>query len=448
MRGKHLLLSLESRGWFVFSGLFLWAMLDFGYRIYVSPVHAYSGFGYEPAWVKYFEGLLLFVLLLILAPRCLARPSDYFMNFLLFGLMAPLLIFYGLADQSREHLYIVLLGYVIIDAIRRGALIRFPLLKEGPFIAYVGLGVGAGLVTIWLIVSGGVAYLNLDLSEVYEYRRDVGAVINQGFMGYANTWAYKIFGPALLAIALWKRVYWLAALVFALHVFWFGVSAHKSVLFFPFLVLFLWVWFRKTRALSVVPIAMSGVVVATLLLYVLFDSGYPASLFVRRVFFVVADNTFDYYSFFSVNQHVYWSNSILSSLVEYPYHIGYPELIGEARGTESHVNNTFLSTGFMHAGVLGIIFYSVLAGFLFKLIDSVSAQGIPVWVAVAVLIVPSRSLLLSADLPTALLTHGIGVGFLSLFLLRSKRTEIETGVLVNNRHGARMLCNFKRKASC
>ena len=167
---------------------------------------------------------------------------------------------------------------------------------------------------------------------------------------------------------------------------------------------------------------MSGLVFSVLLTYIWFDSVLPASLFIRRVFFVVANNTFYYYEFFSSNAFVYWSNSITSSLIEYPYHIGPAKLIGQSRGTDAHVNNTFLSTGFMHAGLLGVVFYAVLVGLLFKLIDSISAQGIPVWVAIAVLIVPSRSLLLSADLPTALLTHGVAVGVLILFLLRKKKT--------------------------
>lgn len=418
---QRALLRLESREMFVMCGLLLWLALDVGYRFYVVPAQGYSGFSLHLSWVKYIEGLVIYVLFLVTAPRRLSRPSDYYINFLLFGLIAPLLIYYGLSDQSRVHLYIVLFGYVIIDFIRRGALVQFPLLKEGPWIAYVGLTAGALFVSVWMVVSGGVAFFNLNLTDVYEYRRSVGALISQGVMGYVNTWAYKVFGPALLAIALWKRAYWFAVLVFVLHVYWFGVSSHKSVLFYPFLVIFLWAWFGRGRAVSIVPLAMSGAVLSAFLLYLLFDEGFPAALFIHRVFFIVADNTYFYYEFFSANKHVYWSNSITSSLVQYPYDLVYPELIGRAQGTGYFVNNTFLSTGFMHAGAWGIIFYSFLVGLLFKLIDSLSAQGIPVWVATAVLIVPSQSLLLSADLPTALLTDGVALSVLVLMLLRSRR---------------------------
>ena len=61
----------------------------------------------------------------------------------------------------------------------------------------------------------------------------------------------------------------------------------------------------------------------------------------------------------------------------------------------------------MHLGALGIIVYSVLVGFLFKIIDSISNRGMPVVIATSVLIIPILTLITSADLPTALLTHGI-----------------------------------------
>jgi hypothetical protein len=72
----------------------------------------------------------------------------------------------------------------------------------------------------------------------------------------------------------------------------------------------------------------------------------------------------------------------------------------------------------MHAGIYGIVLYSVLAGLLFRLIDSLATKGIPDWIVLGILVVPCQALLLSADLPTSLLTHGIGIGILVIFLMR------------------------------
>ena len=105
------------------------------------------------------------------------------------------------------------------------------------------------------------------------------------------------------------------------------------------------------------------------------------------------------------------------------YYVRVPpaQLIGQHIGTDSHANNSFLSTGFAHAGIVGITIYSILVGLMFRLLDSVAVKGVPPWVAVAAVIVPSQALLVGADLPAAILTHGIGVSAVLLFLLRSPR---------------------------
>jgi hypothetical protein len=417
---------MEWRHWFVFSALFLRGILEVGYRDFVNPIFAYSGFIWEPSIVKYLESWVIYLSLVFILSAKLRKPSDFLMANLLFGLLAPMFVFYAFTDAPREHLYIILLGYLLIQVFRSGATLRLPYVNSSRPLALYILVIGAFVVTLWMIASGGLQYFNLDLRLVYDFRRDVGAVISQGPMGYLNTWATKVFGPALLAIALWKKRYFLALSVFGLHVIWFGISSHKAVLFYPFLITFLWVWFRSTKALSLIPIGMGLAVSISYLLFLFIDEIFVGSLFIRRVFFVPANNIFFYYEFFSQNPFVYWSNSITSSFINYPYHINPARLIGEARGTESHVNNSFLSTGYMHAGLAGVIFYGVLAGLIFRLIDSISASGIPAWLAIAIIIVPSRSLLISADLPTSLLTHGIGIAIVILFLMRiSPRREAQ-----------------------
>ena len=100
---------------YIFSGLIFWLLLDFGYRFFVSEF--YSVRFYLNLTSKYYEALLIYIILLCITPRIFNKPSDFFMNIFLFGFITPLLLFYGLADQNRGYLYIVLLGYVIINFI-------------------------------------------------------------------------------------------------------------------------------------------------------------------------------------------------------------------------------------------------------------------------------------------------------------------------------------------
>lgn len=410
---------MEGKKYLIIFAIIFKLLLGWSYVNFVSPIFAYSGMFNDFNLLKYLESWFIFFIFISISSSRLNKPSDYLINFLNFSFLVPLLVFYSHANGGRLHLYLVLLSVILIHVFRAGPLFRFYFLKNGKKLAGIILAAGVIVVSVWMVYSGGLAFFNLDLTKVYDFRGDVGGAINIGIMGYINVWATKVFGPVMLAIALWRKNYILVVLVFALHIFWFGVSSHKSVLFYPFLVTFLWVWFRHSRALSLVPLAMSFVVIVSMFVYLFFDDILIGSLFIRRVFFVPAQLTFTYYEFFSNNEFVFWSSSFLSGFFDYPYDRNTALLIGDYMGTTAAANNSFLSTGYMHAGVFGVVVYGILVGLLFKLIDSLACDGIPPWVAVSCLIVPAQSLITSADLPTALLTHGIGVSLIVLFLLRT-----------------------------
>lgn len=420
----------ESKFFFCVSVFLFRFALEVGYFYYLNPVHGYSAFAFEFSILKYCESWLLLVILVVFAPYKFHKPSDFFIVLLLLGTVLPTLSLYGLIDHSRYTVYIVILGYLVILAFRKGPRIQLPLITHSIYFSISVALAGACFVTIWFFVSGAVTNFNLDLKNVYEFRRATGELIHIGLMNYLNNWATKAFGPFIVAYGLLRANYLLALFGVILHVFWFGVTAHKTVLFFPFIILFLWLYFRNSKALSIIPITLLCLISGVLLTYAVFDYGYPASLFIRRAFYVIANNTFDYYTFFDSNEFVYWSNSITERFIEYPYHIGPAELIGEWRGTDSHVNNNFLSTGYMHAGIIGVVFYGVVAGFLFRVIDCLVSPKVPVWFVTALLSVPMRQLLTSADLPTALLTHGLGISMVLAFFARSN-SNLKLKILPN-----------------
>lgn len=421
---KRFALKLEQPKWFVMAALLFRALLEIAYRGFVNPIFEHAGFLLNFDILKYIESWIIYCILIYFSPKMLIKPSDYLIAYMLFSFLAPLLVYYSLANAARDHLYIVLFAVSMVYIFKTGKLFEIPFVRFGGVIAVAILGLGSLGVTIWMMMSGGLNYFNLDLMRVYEFREDSGAAINVGIMSYINSWAMKVFGPLALAIALWQRRYLIAAFVIGLHLLWFGISAHKAVIFYPFLIIFLWAWFRNSRALSLIALGMSLVIFLSFLLYIYTLDITAGDLLVRRVFFVPSLLTFSYYDFFSVNHFTYWSQSFTSFFIKYPYDIGAARLIGQHIGIDAHANNSFFSTGYMHAGVPGVILYGILVGFLFRIIDSLGNKGIPPWVAVASVLVPSQALITSADLPTALLTHGFGMSILLLFLLRSKFNKL------------------------
>ena len=411
---------LEKRSVFIFSAILFKVILEYAYFNFLNPIFAYDGFYLDINFVKYLEAWFIYLLFLSYTPHLLRQTSDFIINTLFFSFLTPLLVFYSLSNAVREHLYFVLLGVLIIYLLRKGKNFKLPLVNQGHIYAYLICILAIVIVTSWLIFSGGLNFFNLDLTRVYEFRRDVGSVVNIGIMGYLNIWAFKVFGPFLLIIFLHKKKFGFASLVFLLHILWFGISSHKSVLFFPFVILFIYVWFRNGKGLSIIPISLTLVIFFSYLSFVFFDDIIYGSLFIRRVFFVPSFLTFVYYEFFSSEAFIYWSNSITSSFIHYPYDLNPAKLIGAYLGTDASSNNSFLSTGYMHAGIPGIIFFSLIFVIILRIFDSLYYNSEYIWISVAIIIIPIRSLIISSDLSTAILTHGILISLILLTLYRYK----------------------------
>ena len=92
-----------------------------------------------------------------------------------------------------------------------------------------------------------------------------------------------------------------------------------------------------------------------------------------------------------------------------------------APGREISFNSGIIGAGFAQAGLLGVAFYAIVVGWIIKFVNSLIRQGVPVFVATALLIAPIRTAWADSDLFTALLSHGIIVSLVVLWLLGGAR---------------------------
>lgn len=391
-------------------------ILDVLYVKTIAPNFAYEGYRVAFNFLKYLESWLLVLIASLLLTERVRKPSDFFSLLMLLGVIIPTLSLYGLADKSRFTVYSVLLAYSLVVFVSKLPFVKIPCLLQGYWLGIFLALAGCLVVAAWFVLRGGLAHFNLDFSKVYDFRRETGALLYVGLMAYIINWTLKVFSLSIFAVALYKRSYIWASIIYAMQIFFFGITSHKATLFYPGLALMVYAFFRSNDKLKLVPLAYFGILVLSYVFSSASGSLLYVSLIVRRVFFTIANNTFDYYTFFSQNPKVYWSNGIFSAFVKYPYDLDPAKVIGAWRFTESNVNNTFLSTGYMQAGIWGVLFYAILCGLLFRLIDQLSKKT-PIWFALAIGIAPMFSLITSADLFTALLTHGVAVSCLMLWLL-------------------------------
>ena len=174
------------------------ALLEFSYVNFISIDFAYAGFIIDFHYLNYVESWFLWITLVSLFPKRLDKPSDFLLVYFLFSFLTPLLIFYGLTNQEREFLYIVLLGVFLIIIFRMGKPFKLPTVKKGRFIALSIIATGVFFVTGWTFLSGAVQYINFNLTKVYEFRAETGSLLNQGLMSYINIWSTKVLGLLLL----------------------------------------------------------------------------------------------------------------------------------------------------------------------------------------------------------------------------------------------------------
>lgn len=417
-RQRRYILKLESDLIFWVTGVALKLALEYAYYVFVAPLFGYAGFEFDWSAFRYLEGWSLVAILLIIAPRLLKKPSDFFSAYALYFILIPGIVYFQFTSMSREPIYYLMVSFLILEITRSGQHIAFPAVQGGLPLLVMGLVSLIFLVSGWLYISGGASYFNLNILLIYEFRDQVSAAVNRGLMGYLITWGFKVATPVLLALALYYRKYTLGIIIFLTQILWFGVLGQKSVLFFPVISVVLWALYARSRALSLIGMSAAVIILFSLGLFLIFDDRIATSLLVRRIFFVPPQLTSAYFEFFNANGFLFWSNSAMSSWLDYPYSDEPAELIGVFVGSGAYANNSFLASGYMHAGFFGMCLYSAIVGFILRIIDGLAKDFDTPWLPLAFVAGPLATLFMSSDLLTVLLTHGLALAVLALFLAR------------------------------
>lgn len=410
---------------FAVTAIFLRLLLDFVYLDFISVQFGYMGFQNKFSASLYVESWVAFGLLLLVAPKRFTRPSDFFVSYLIMMTALPIIVLYPFMKAPSSMLWTFIVPTFSICIFRLPKPIYIKGIKSGRSIFIVVASFLIAIVTIQLITNVGLKNFNLDFLRVYEIRDHVQIIGGSVLMSYLTTWMTKVFGPVLMAIFLLNRRYDIVIVIALMHVLWFGILQHKSIIFYPALIFLTFKFLKKEVSLSFLPITLLAVTIFCYATYYFFDDIIMLSMLVRRSLFTPALLTFDYFEFFSTNPHVYWSNSLLSGLSTYTYDASITKIISEYRGGTGGANNHFLASGYMQAGIFGLFIYTTIIIIILNIFDSFRRSGIPQWFVVSVGAIPMHALITSADLPVAVVTHGLGLSMLALMLVCYRRETIK-----------------------
>jgi len=392
--------------------------LDLGYVWFVAPEFRHLGFGLSVDAFRLLESFILTLMLAGICPVVLKRPSEFLVVVLSCAIALPMLSLYAWGGGARVYLYMVLSAFLILRSVTLLPRLRMPVLRQGRAFALWILWASLVLIAIIVIMRGGVQHFSLSIGDVYDYRSTSNELVFFGGAAYLKFWVARVSIPFLLALAIWRRKWPSTVLLLIAAVLFFGVTAHKAFLLYPALVVASYVLCRLRRPMHWL---VGGLALAVLGSLVLSALGYSrvADLLIRRSLFTTAKNHYLYYDFFRANGYLLFSSSVLKNTIAYPYEYQIPVLMSVVRYGHAlgNVNAGFLATGYMNYGYLGMLLYTAILAPLLNLGDSmVRPGGLPVSV-VAAMVIASYWSLTSADLMTALVTHGILLAMVILWLL-------------------------------
>ena len=391
-------------------------ILDFSYIDFVVPYYGYMGFDIYFDLFTYLEGWFwtLIPFLLLLRHKEHNLYSILLLSFLL--LLVPTTTLYAFNNEPAVSFYSMVLPYtamLLALSTKRVRIYYFPYGKK------LAIGIALFMVMIVLahyILTVGLGHINFNLSKVYELRKsEYGLASNAGLYGYFNPWVTKVFNLFLISVALLRKKYLFALLFVAIQILLFGLSGHKSVLFSLLLLGGLYLFDKFKHQTAIIIYSLTALIGIVLIYFYLFSNPILPSILIRRVFFVPTLLNYVYMDYFTAHDFLYWSNSLLKNIFLYPYNVSPVFVIGAYLDRPDMAANTGLfGSGYMQLGIFGIILYTFIVTVLINLIQQF--QQLPKWMINAIVLMPMLSLFISSDLPTALLTHGLLIAVVILYL--------------------------------
>ena len=398
-------------------------VLDYSYISFVVPYYEYMGFTLNFNLVKYFESWIVYLVLFLLLSRHKGHVLYMMILISFLLLIVPTITLYSFKNEPSEFFYSMILPYAGMLLAITTKRIQLYYLPYGKQIAIGGSVLLVLIVFLHYLLTVGFGHINFNLSKVYELRSSAyGMASNAGLFGYLNSWVTKVFSIFLIAIALLHKKYLFTILFILIQILLFGFSGHKAVLFSLVLLVGLYVFDKAKHHSTIIIYSVLGVVTLVLIYFYILQEPMLPSILIRRAFFVPADLNYVYFDYFSSNGYIYWSNSILKNIFIYPYEVSPVLVIGDYLGYPKMAANTgIFGSGYMHLGIIGIILYM----FIFTIFINIIQQfnNLPSWIINTVVLVPFLSMLISSDLPTALLTHGLLIGMLILYLYSTPKQK-------------------------
>ena len=400
-------------------------LLDLSYLFVISKSWGYLGLTLDPSVLKCFESYVLTFVCFLCMPQKNNKLSTIMIWVLVLFAYIPMLTLFALKNESRIFTYGVSGYWIIIMMFARMPNLSFIRLYESKFFIYSFSTIILISVCSLFFKSFGFAW-NFNLAQVYEVRAQF-ATKGIPLVGYFVKWVCYVINPLLFSL-FWIQKRWVAlgAVIF-IQLYIFSCAGHKTFIFAFFFVGVFFLIAGKKYSLVCLTAGLAIIVLLGIISNLVIGDLWIPTLFTRRLLFTQPKLYYAYYDFFSQNPKIYLSvHAFFNSLIDYPYDIFPPaKMMGDVLygKIETSANTGLVGDAYMNFGYIGLFMWAVITGVIIKLIDSLSS-GIDIRLASACIAMPMLSLINSALL-TNILTHGLGVALLFLYLASSSKFKLK-----------------------
>jgi hypothetical protein len=395
------------------------------YTEVIVPLWEYEGFHSRTTPSRAAIGWVLAALPSFWMPINVKRPSQvaYWLLYLLVMVPVCLIPIYALEDQSIGP--VLLAACVVSVFVLMGLIYHLPLLSM-PRVHLESYEFSVILILLSTtfyalqIASFGLHVRYIPLKEIYAVRAEYDETLRgvSPLVAYAIAWQMYVINPMVIAKGLASRRI-LPILVGTVGQFLiYSITGYRDVFFSAmFLFYLLWMMRRKgerfgTRfATTWTAIFLAGGASK------FFGSLATLEALVKRTTATPGLLTAYYYDFFSWHPKALLGHSIFKSFVDYPYALQPPYLIGYVyfHNVGMDANANVWADAYANFGYPGIVCFTLLLAVVLWLYDSM-AVGRDLQVTALVIALPAFALA-NTSLLTTLLSHGMGLALVLVYLL-------------------------------
>lgn len=346
------------------------------------------------------------------------KSSHYFEWLMAIFTIVPILVFFSFGGGDLIYFSMTLLSFFGIGFLSRLRLgVRLHTIVIANPIAGIWTIVFLFLITI--ISAGNYSSIDYTFENIYA-NRAILEESNISVFPYLNNVLSKCLLPILLLYYYLRNNIPILLLIFVACLSMFFLSQHRAAIFFPFLVMFCYFGANQAniRGGWVIVIPFASVLVLSYFLIqhdVLYLVGDILS---RRTFLDPAAMGYEFFRYFYVNPHTFFSDTKLSlGLINPVYPVQVPYIISDEIGLlGGHANSGYLGSGFQQVGYFGVAFYSVVIAVVFR-ISNYLGDKIGNHSYVFSVFAPSMIWIFnSSDLPSVFLTHGLLLAIVTLYI--------------------------------